>query len=112
MGQVVAQAAVGQVNRVTGEPVAAGTVGFVVGGVAALVVAVAINGTAPPHGWGAAAPVEWLGGVIGAGIASWLFAKFGIQFGAGWLGFLIAGFVGACLLILATRMLYPARWRT
>ena len=51
-------------------------------------------------------------GVIGAGIASWLFAKFGIQFGTGWLGFLIAGFVGACLLILATRMLYPARWRT
>jgi uncharacterized membrane protein YeaQ/YmgE (transglycosylase-associated protein family) len=51
-------------------------------------------------------------GVIGAGIASWLFAKFGIQFGTGWLGFLLAGFVGACLLILATRMLYPARWRT
>ena len=51
-------------------------------------------------------------GVIGAGIASWLFGKFGIQLGTGWVGFLLAGFVGACLLILATRILYPARWRT
>ena len=51
MGQAVAQAAVGQVTRVTSEPVAAGAVSFVVGGVAALVVAVAINGTAPPRRW-------------------------------------------------------------
>ena len=50
-------------------------------------------------------------GVIGAGIASWLFSKFGIQLGTGWLGYLIAGLIGACLLIFATRLLYPARWR-
>ncbi len=37
-------------------------------------------------------------GVIGAGIASWLFGLLGIQVGGpGWLGYLIAGFVGACI---------------
>jgi uncharacterized membrane protein YeaQ/YmgE (transglycosylase-associated protein family) len=51
-------------------------------------------------------------GVIGAGIASWLFGLFGVKLGAGWLGYLIAGLVGACLLIFATRLLYPSRWRT
>jgi uncharacterized membrane protein YeaQ/YmgE (transglycosylase-associated protein family) len=51
-------------------------------------------------------------GVIGAGIGSWLFSLFGVQLQAGWLGFLVSGFVGACFLILATRMIYPARWRT
>ena len=50
-------------------------------------------------------------GVIGAGIASWLFGLFGIQLGAGWLGYLVAGLVGACLLIFATRLMYPTRWR-
>jgi uncharacterized membrane protein YeaQ/YmgE (transglycosylase-associated protein family) len=51
-------------------------------------------------------------GVIGAGIASWLFGLLGVRLQPGWLGYLIAGFVGACLLILATRMFYPGRWRT
>jgi uncharacterized membrane protein YeaQ/YmgE (transglycosylase-associated protein family) len=51
-------------------------------------------------------------GVIGAGIATWLFGLLGIPRQAGWLGYLIAGFVGACLLILATRMFYPERWRS
>jgi uncharacterized membrane protein YeaQ/YmgE (transglycosylase-associated protein family) len=51
-------------------------------------------------------------GMIGAGIASWLFGMFGLRIGGpGWLGYLIAGLVGACLLILATRMFYPDRWR-
>ena len=51
-------------------------------------------------------------GVIGAGIASWLFGLLGVRVGGpGWLGYLIAGFVGACLLILATRIMYPSRWR-
>ena len=51
-------------------------------------------------------------GVIGAGLASWLFAKLGIQIGGpDWLGYLVAGFVGACILILATRILAPDRWR-
>ena len=51
-------------------------------------------------------------GVIGAGIASWLFGLLGVRLpGPGWLGYLIAGFIGACILILATRMISPARWR-
>ena len=52
-------------------------------------------------------------GMIGAGIASWLFGLVGVRIGGpGWLGYLVAGFVGACLLILATRMMYPDRWRS
>ena len=50
-------------------------------------------------------------GVIGAGIAAWLFGLLGVRMQAGWLGFLISGFVGACLLIIATRLFFPARWR-
>jgi uncharacterized membrane protein YeaQ/YmgE (transglycosylase-associated protein family) len=51
-------------------------------------------------------------GIIGAGLASWLFGKLGIQIGGpNWLGYLVAGFVGACILILATRILAPGRWR-
>jgi uncharacterized membrane protein YeaQ/YmgE (transglycosylase-associated protein family) len=50
-------------------------------------------------------------GVIGAGIASWLFGLLGLRVGPGWLGYLVSGFVGACLLILATRIFYPTRWR-
>jgi uncharacterized membrane protein YeaQ/YmgE (transglycosylase-associated protein family) len=51
-------------------------------------------------------------GVIGAALASWLLAKLGIQIGGpNWLGYLVAGFVGACVLILATRIFYPDRWR-
>src|SRR5262249_27808952 len=37
-------------------------------------------------------------GIIGAAVASWLFGFLGITFG-GWLGYLIAGFIGACILI-------------
>lgn len=51
-------------------------------------------------------------GVIGAGVAAWLFGLLGVRMQAGWLGYLIAGFVGAVFLILVTRMFYPARWRT
>ena len=51
-------------------------------------------------------------GMIGAGIATWLFGHLGIRMQAGWLSYLISGFVGACLLILVTRMLYPNRWRS
>jgi uncharacterized membrane protein YeaQ/YmgE (transglycosylase-associated protein family) len=51
-------------------------------------------------------------GVIGAALASWLFTQLGIQLATGWTGYLISGFVGACVLILATRLLYPNRWRT
>jgi uncharacterized membrane protein YeaQ/YmgE (transglycosylase-associated protein family) len=50
-------------------------------------------------------------GVIGAALATWLFGLMGVQVQAGWLGYLISGFVGACVLIIATRLIYPARWR-
>ena len=51
-------------------------------------------------------------GVIGAGFGSFLFGKFGIQIGGPpWLAYLIFGFVGACILILLTRLIAPPRWR-
>jgi len=41
-------------------------------------------------------------GIVGAAIASAIFSFFGIALG-GWLGYLIAGFVGASLLIWIVR---------
>ncbi len=43
-------------------------------------------------------------GIIGAALASWIFGLFGIGFG-GWLGYLISGFVGACILIAIGRII-------
>ena len=42
-------------------------------------------------------------GIIGAAVASWLFGLLGISFGPGWLGYLIAGFIGAVILIFVAR---------
>jgi uncharacterized membrane protein YeaQ/YmgE (transglycosylase-associated protein family) len=51
-------------------------------------------------------------GMIGAALASFIFAKLGVQVGGPpWVSYIVAGFVGACLLILATRIFYPSRWR-
>jgi uncharacterized membrane protein YeaQ/YmgE (transglycosylase-associated protein family) len=41
-------------------------------------------------------------GIIGAAVASWLMSFLGIAFG-GWIGYLIAGFIGACILIAIAR---------
>ena len=41
-------------------------------------------------------------GIIGAAVASWLFSLLGISLG-GWIGYLIAGFIGACILIAIVR---------
>ena len=41
-------------------------------------------------------------GIIGAALASWLFGLMGLTFG-GWIGYLIAGFIGACILIAIAR---------
>lgn len=41
-------------------------------------------------------------GMVGAAVASALLGLFGIAF-AGWLGYLIAGFIGACILIAVWR---------
>ena len=42
-------------------------------------------------------------GIVGAVIASWLFRMLGVSLGGGWLGYLIAGFIVACILIFAGR---------
>jgi uncharacterized membrane protein YeaQ/YmgE (transglycosylase-associated protein family) len=43
-------------------------------------------------------------GIVGAAVASAIFSFLGIAFG-GWIGYLIAGFIGACLLIWIARAL-------
>jgi uncharacterized membrane protein YeaQ/YmgE (transglycosylase-associated protein family) len=47
-------------------------------------------------------------GIIGAAVASWLFSMLGISLGGGWVGYLIAGFIGACILIFAARAIRGA----
>jgi uncharacterized membrane protein YeaQ/YmgE (transglycosylase-associated protein family) len=47
-------------------------------------------------------------GVVGAAIASAILSAFGIAF-AGWLGYLISGFIGACLLIWIVRLILGTR---
>ena len=42
-------------------------------------------------------------GVVGAILASLLLGVFGVSFG-GWFGYLIAGFIGACIIIAIARM--------
>jgi uncharacterized membrane protein YeaQ/YmgE (transglycosylase-associated protein family) len=41
-------------------------------------------------------------GIVGAAVASWLLGILGINLG-GWIGYLIAGFIGACILIAIAR---------
>ena len=41
-------------------------------------------------------------GIIGAAVASFIFGLLGVSFG-GWLGYGVAGFVGACILIAGAR---------
>ena len=41
-------------------------------------------------------------GIIGAAVASFLFGLLGVSFG-GWVGYLVAGIVGACILIWGVR---------
>ena len=43
-------------------------------------------------------------GIVGAAIASALLGFFGVSLG-GWIGYLIAGFIGACILIAVARMI-------
>ncbi|MGB8612591.1 MAG: GlsB/YeaQ/YmgE family stress response membrane protein [Pseudolabrys sp.] len=47
-------------------------------------------------------------GIIGAAVASAIFSFFGVNLG-GWLGYLISGFVGACLLIWIVRTVRGTR---
>jgi uncharacterized membrane protein YeaQ/YmgE (transglycosylase-associated protein family) len=50
-------------------------------------------------------------GIIGAAVASWLLGFLGVTF-TGWIGYLIAGFIGACILIAVGRMLSGELQRT
>ncbi|CAA0093041.1 Uncharacterised protein [Starkeya nomas] len=43
-------------------------------------------------------------GIIGAAVASFIFSFIGVGFG-GWLGYLIAGVLGACILIWLVRVI-------
>jgi uncharacterized membrane protein YeaQ/YmgE (transglycosylase-associated protein family) len=47
-------------------------------------------------------------GIVGAAVASAILSVFGIVLG-GWIGYLIAGFIGACLLIWIVRMIQGRR---
>ena len=47
-------------------------------------------------------------GIVGAAVAGWLFSLVGVSFGPGWIGYLIAGFIGAVILIFAVRMVRHA----
>ena len=47
-------------------------------------------------------------GIVGAAIASAILSGFGIALG-GWFGYLICGFIGACLLIWIARLVMGAR---
>ena len=42
-------------------------------------------------------------GIVGAAVASWLFSLIGFSFGPAWIGYLIAGFIGAVILIFIVR---------
>lgn len=44
-------------------------------------------------------------GIIGAIVANWILGLLHIQPLAGWLGYLITGFVGACILIAIGRVI-------
>lgn len=44
-------------------------------------------------------------GIVGASVANWLFGLINISVGPGWLGYLIAGTVGACILIFLYRLI-------
>ena len=41
-------------------------------------------------------------GIVGAALASFLFGFLGISFG-GWIGYLVAGVIGACILVGGVR---------
>ena len=50
-------------------------------------------------------------GIVGAAIASAILSWFGVALG-GWVGYLISGFIGACLLIWIVRLARGTRVKT
>lgn len=80
VGIAVQQAGLGQMTRITGEPIAASTINFIVGAGALVAVALAMTGGRPEGGW-SAPPEDWVGGLLGATIAvalSKLVSLFGV----------------------------------
>ena len=55
------------------------------------------------------AGVGWIAAIIIGGIAGWLAEQFIKSDMGGWLGYLIVGFIGACLLIWIVRMVKGTR---
>jgi transporter family-2 protein len=66
-GVAFQQAALAHVARATGEPMAAGAVNFLAGGLVLIVLSIVLTGGTPPGGW-SAPPIDWTGGVLGASI--------------------------------------------
>jgi bacterial/archaeal transporter family-2 protein len=99
------QAANGHLARGTGEPLFAGAVNFLVGFVALLIVAAVANGLVPPHGW-SAPPLEYLGGILGAAIATTMAV---IVSRLGVLRMILALTAGQTLGGLALDLIAPAR---
>jgi len=48
-------------------------------------------------------------GIVGAAVANAIVRFLGFSFGGGWVGYLVAGFIGAVLLIWVARLLRGAR---
>ncbi len=44
-------------------------------------------------------------GIVGAILANWLFGLIGIRIGSGWVAYLVAGFIGACIIIALGRLI-------
>jgi uncharacterized membrane protein YeaQ/YmgE (transglycosylase-associated protein family) len=44
-------------------------------------------------------------GIVGAIVANAILSALNLSLGAGWLAYLIAGFIGACILIAAGRLI-------
>jgi bacterial/archaeal transporter family-2 protein len=101
----VQQAANGHLARVTGEPLFASTVNFLVGAIALVVVAAIATGLSAPHGWSAPAP-EYLGGLIGVGAATSMLI---IVSRLGVLRLMLAVIAGQALGGLAVDLVAPVR---
>ena len=99
------QAANGHVARITGEPMFAGTVNVVVGAVALVIVAAIATGLSPPRGWSAPAP-EYVGGLLGAAIATTMLV---VVSRLGVLRLMLAVIAGQALGGLAVDLIAPVR---
>ena len=80
VGIAVQQAANGQLAETSGEPLAAGTVNFAIGGGLLVLLALVSTGGDAPGGWSAPAP-QWVGGALGVAAvvtAAWAVGSLGV----------------------------------